>query len=54
MTATHGFCTALDRYIFKLVHHAAKQFQGTYSPEIEAQKQFLQKTVEPLKFYPIV
>jgi hypothetical protein len=32
----------------------AKQFQGTYNPEIESQKQFLKAQVKPLKLYPFV
>eukprot|EP00729_Bicosta_minor_P014716 gene14716-34965_t len=45
---------AANGYIYLKVRNMSKQFQGTYNPEIEAQKQFLRKQVQPLKLYPFV
>lgn len=45
---------AANFYIYLKVRNMSKQFQGTYNPEIESQKQFLRKQVQPLKLYPFV
>lgn len=31
-----------------------QQWSGLYSPEVEAEKEFLKKQVQPLKYYPVV
>lgn len=41
-------------YIFRSVSEKAKQWQGTYNPEIQAEKDFLKQQVQPLKYYPMV
>eukprot|EP00035_Acanthoeca_spectabilis_P031022 m.12097 g.12097 ORF g.12097 m.12097 type:complete len:365 (-) comp4516_c0_seq2:315-1409(-) len=41
-------------YIYHKVRSQQKQFQGTYSPEREAEKTFLLTQVAPLKYYPVV
>eukprot|EP00037_Helgoeca_nana_P020610 m.205742 g.205742 ORF g.205742 m.205742 type:complete len:362 (-) comp25329_c1_seq1:139-1224(-) len=41
-------------YIYTRVRNHNKQFQGTYSPELEAEKGFLLAQVSPLKLYPVV
>mmetsp|Transcript_16469 Transcript_16469/g.42758 ORF Transcript_16469/g.42758 Transcript_16469/m.42758 type:complete len:365 (+) Transcript_16469:189-1283(+) len=41
-------------YIYNTVRTREKEFQGTYSPEREAEKQFLLTQVAPVKYYPVV
>jgi hypothetical protein len=41
-------------YITVFVNNREKQWQGSYKPEVEAQKQFMKDTVKPLKWYPLV
>jgi hypothetical protein len=36
-------------YITRFVNDRERQWQGSYNPEVEAQKQFMKDTVKPLK-----
>jgi len=44
----------INIYIFYTINQRNKQWQGTYTPEIEKNKQFLKAQVKPLKWYPII
>ena len=66
----HYSCTSINRYgplyiviiglfvantyILWKVHETTEQFSGTFSPEMEAKKKFLNELVQPLKLYPAV
>eukprot|EP00039_Didymoeca_costata_P013757 m.214217 g.214217 ORF g.214217 m.214217 type:complete len:319 (+) comp15865_c0_seq65:382-1338(+) len=45
---------ASNIYIFHRVSNKNRQWQGTYNQDVEAEKEFLQKQVKPLIYYPIV
>jgi len=36
------------------VHEQSKLYEGTFTPEVEAKKKFMEELVKPLKFYPVV
>jgi len=41
-------------YIFRRVTKQQQAWQGTYSPEIEAEKEFILKQVKPIRLYPVM
>eukprot|EP00040_Diaphanoeca_grandis_P013347 m.67434 g.67434 ORF g.67434 m.67434 type:complete len:356 (-) comp23810_c0_seq1:28-1095(-) len=41
-------------YIFYVINQKTKQWQGTYTPEMEKHKKFLKAEVRPLKYYPAI
>lgn len=44
----------VNGYIRSKVDDMAKQWQGTFNPQIEAHKTFLKEQVRPLRWYPLV